>query len=104
MQDEAAAIAAGYARKVAELERENREKTQWAIDTETRLNADLAARAEQLAATVRLLDQAEATVVERTQWAQRVEAELAQLQTVMAMIRQSRWMKLGRKIGLGPQV
>jgi SAM-dependent methyltransferase len=104
LQDEAAAIAAGYARKVADLEQENREKTQWAIDTETRLTADLAARTEQLAATVRLLDQAEATVVERTQWAQRVEAELTKLQTVMAMIRQSRWVKLGRKIGLGPQV
>jgi ubiquinone/menaquinone biosynthesis C-methylase UbiE len=104
LQDEAAAIAAGYTRKVADLEQENREKTQWAIDTETRLTADLAARAEHLAATVRLLDQAEATVVERTQWAQSVKAELTQLQTVMAMIRQSRWVKLGRKIGLGPQV
>lgn len=104
LQDEAAAVAAGYARKVADLEQENREKTQWAIDTETRLTADLAARADQLAATVRLLDQAEATVVERTQWAQRVEAELTHLQTVMEMIRQSRWVKLGRKIGLGPQV
>ena len=60
------AAAAGYARKVAELEQENREKTAWAIETEARLTADLAARAEHLAATVRLLDAAEATVVERT--------------------------------------
>ena len=43
LQDESAAVAAGYARKVAELEQENREKTAWAVGTETRLNADLAA-------------------------------------------------------------
>ncbi len=104
LQDESAAIAAGYARKVAELEQENREKTAWAIETEARLTADLAARAEHLAATVRLLDAAEATVVERTQWAQRLEAEMAQLQALLAMIHQSRWIKLGRTVGLGPRL
>lgn len=103
-QRAAAAVAAGYARKVAELEQENREKTAWAVDIETRLTADLAARAEHLAATVRLLDAAEATVVERTQWAQRLEAELAQLHALLAMIRESRWIKLGRTAGLGPRL
>jgi ubiquinone/menaquinone biosynthesis C-methylase UbiE len=104
LQEESAAVAAGYARKVAELEQENREKTAWAVDTETRLTADLAARAEHLASTVRLLDAAEATVVERTEWAQRLDTELAQLQAKLALIRQSRWVKLGRTIGLGPRV
>jgi len=104
LQEESAAVAAGYARKVAELEEENREKTAWAIETETRLTADLVARAEHLSNTVRLLDAAEATVIERTEWAQRLEAELAQLQAKLAMIRQSRWVKLGRTIGLGPRV
>jgi SAM-dependent methyltransferase len=103
-QRNAAAVATGYARKVAELEQENREKTAWAMDTETRLTAELAARAEQLAATVRLLDSAEATVVERTQWSQRLEAELAQLQARMAMIQQSRWVRLGRTVGVGPRI
>jgi ubiquinone/menaquinone biosynthesis C-methylase UbiE len=103
LQEESAAIAAGYVRKVADLEQENREKTGWALDTETRLTADLAARGEQLAATVRLLDAAEATVIERTQWAQRFEADLAQLQARMGMIRESRWLKVGRTVGLGPR-
>jgi hypothetical protein len=103
-QRAAAAVAAGYAHKVAELEQENREKTAWAIETEARLTADLAARAEHLASTVKLLDAAEATVIERTEWAQRLDAELAQLQAVLAMIRQSRWVKLGRTVGLGPRV
>jgi SAM-dependent methyltransferase len=103
-QRAAAAVAGGYARKVAELEQENREKTDWALDIEARLTADLAARAEQLAATVRLLDATEATVVERTQWAQRLERELAELRAQLEMIRQSRWVKLGRTVGVGPRI
>jgi SAM-dependent methyltransferase len=104
LQEECATIAAGYSRKVAELEQENLEKTAWAIETETRLTADLAARAEHLAATVRLLDAAEAIVIERTEWAHRLQAELTQLQTYLAMIRESRWVRLGRTVGLGPRV
>jgi len=99
-----AEMAAGYERQVAELEEENRQKTQWAIDTETRLTADLAARAEQVAATVRLLDAAEATVIERTRWAQGLDAQLQHLQTQLDLIRQSRWLKLGRSVGLGPEL
>ena len=98
------AVAAGYERKVAELEQENRLKTQWALDTEARLTAELAARAEQLAATVRLLDAAEATVIERTHWAQGLNTQLQQLQTQLDLIRQSRWLKLGRSVGLGPEI
>ena len=103
-QRNSAAVAAGYARKVGELEEENREKTDWALETERRLMADLAAREKQLADTVRLLDSAEQTVVERTQWAQRLEAEIGQLRTMLAMIRESRWIKMGRTVGLGPRV
>lgn len=104
LQEEAIAIAKGYAGKVAELEEENRQKTAWAIEIETRLTADLAARANLLAQTVQLLDAAEHTVVERTQWAQRLDVELAQLQEQLAMIRESRWVKMGRTVGLGPRV
>lgn len=104
LQDEASAIATGYKQKVAELEQENREKTAWAIDTETRLTADLQARAKEFAHTVRLLETAEQTIVERTQWAQGLDAELTQLRAKLAMIRDSRWIKAGRTIGLGPRV
>ena len=48
------------------MEQENRRKTEWAIETEKRLSAALARKCEELAETVRLLDQAEATVIERT--------------------------------------
>jgi SAM-dependent methyltransferase len=97
-------MAAGYERQVAGLQQENRDKTEWALQTEARLMADLAARGEQHAATVRLLDKAEATVIERTEWAQRLDRELATAKAKLEAIRRSRWLKLGRIFGVGPKL
>jgi DNA repair ATPase RecN len=97
-------MARGYERQVAELEKENRAKTEWALETETRLTAELKGRAEQHAQTVQLLDRAEAVVIERTQWAQKLDEELAQAKTQLGMARESRWVKLGRMLGLGPKL
>lgn len=97
-------MAAGFARKVTELEEENRQKTQWALDTEARLSADLAGRCAELAEAVQLLDQAEATVTERTLWAQGLQSRLYRLEAQLRMVRESRWLKLGRMAGLGPRV
>jgi ubiquinone/menaquinone biosynthesis C-methylase UbiE len=100
----AAEVVARYNRKIAELESENLEKTTWALETETRLTGELSARTEHLASVVRSLDAAEATVIERTEWAQRLDQQLGQLRAQMEMIRQSRWVKVGRTIGIGPNV
>jgi hypothetical protein len=62
---------------------------------------ELEARERELAECVRLLETAEATVEERTLWAQRVEA---QRQVQLSLIRASRWLRLGRKFGLGPLI
>jgi 2-polyprenyl-3-methyl-5-hydroxy-6-metoxy-1,4-benzoquinol methylase len=97
-------MARGYERQVAELEKENRAKTEWALETEMRLTAELKARAEQHAETVQLLDRAEAVVIERTQWAQKLDEELGQAKTQLGMARESRWVKLGRMLGLGPKL
>lgn len=93
LQDELEAKVTAYERKVAELESEAMQMV-----------AQLAARAEEHAATVRLLDKAEATVIERTEWAQRLDAELAQARAVLDMVRQSRWLIAGRALGLGPKL
>jgi SAM-dependent methyltransferase len=103
-QTRATEVADQYARKVAELEVENREKTAWALETERRFSVDLAAKCEELAETVRLLERAEATVVERTQWAQQTQGQLNQLEAQLHMIRDSRWIRLGRTVGLGPRI
>lgn len=93
-------MARKYDLKVAELEEESRQKTQWALGIENRFKE----KAEELAETVRLLDRAEATVIERTLWAQRLQGSLTEAETQLQMIRDSRWVKLGRTINLGPKV
>lgn len=103
-QAASAQVVSQYNAKIAELEQDNRAKAQWAIDTEARLTKELTARAGELAEAVRLLDQAEATVVERTRWAQDLQKRIEFLEAQLALVRQSRWVKLGRAAGLGPQV
>ncbi|HEV2687767.1 MAG TPA: methyltransferase domain-containing protein [Bryobacteraceae bacterium] len=103
-QEAGAAVAAGYEAKVAELEHETRVRAEWAIETETRLTKELDDRCRELAECVRLLEAAESNVTERTLWAQRVEAERQELATQLNLVRASRWLKLGRKLGLGPKL
>lgn len=97
-------VVANYERVVAGLQEENRRKTEWAIDTEQRLSGQLAKKSEELVDAVRLLDTAENTVTERTLWAQNLQSQLDQLEQHLRMIRESRWLKLGRTVGLGPRV
>jgi hypothetical protein len=53
---------------------------------------------------VRLLAAAEANVEERTLLAQRAQAQRDELARQLNLIRASRWLKLGRKLGLGPVI
>ena len=110
-QDAANAMAAGYEAKLAELEADLAAKARWAIETEQRLSGELAARAaelaakcEELARCVELLDQAEKTVEERTNWALRLDGEVRELQARLSMVEASRWYRVGRALGLGPEV
>jgi ubiquinone/menaquinone biosynthesis C-methylase UbiE len=103
-QTAAAEVAAGYAAAIADLEKDNAEKTQWALDTEARLSKEIASKCAELAEAVRLLDAAEATVIERTRWAEQLRVETEQLDARLRMIRNSRWIRLGRTFGVGPQV
>jgi len=100
LQNEAADLAAGYQAQVARLEQEDQIKTEWARQA----SAELEAKCQELAHCVDLLDTAEATVRERTTWAQNAEQGRAQLEAQLEMIRASRWLKLGRRAGLGPDV
>jgi 2-polyprenyl-3-methyl-5-hydroxy-6-metoxy-1,4-benzoquinol methylase len=101
-QERARAVAAGYAAKVAALEDDIREKTQWAIDVETNLKADLARQTAELVRAVEALHHTEKELDGRTTWAQSLDAELRGVQAQLAVYRESRWVRLGRKVGLGP--
>ncbi len=85
---------------ITELHEEMDRKTAWALDIEQRLTT----KGAELAETVHLLDSAEATVIERTEWARRLDAQLQETTAQLEMVRQSRWLKLGRQLGLGPRV
>jgi SAM-dependent methyltransferase len=100
LQNEIAELAAGYQAQVARMEQEDQIKTEWA----RKASADLEAKCQELAHCVRLLDTAEATVRERTIWAQNADLARERLQAQMEMVRASRWLKLGRHAGLGPDV
>ena len=103
-QQNATEMAAAYDAKVRELEVENVAKTQWALETDQRLTAEIDRIGQELAECVRLLGQAEETVVERTVWAQRLEQEKQALLSQLNAVRTSRWVKAGRTIGLGPDL
>ncbi len=98
LQSEVQEIRSGYEAKVYELEEENRAKTDWALRTGQALEA----KCQELLECVRLLESAEITVKERTRWAQQVQAQQGELSAQLDLIRASRWVKLGRKLGLGP--
>ena len=101
-QANARKVVEGYAAKVAALEEENREKTKWAVDTETRLTAEIREQAKELELAVEALHRTEKDLEERTAWALRLQEEGRQLEQQVALFRASRWVRLGRKVGLGP--
>jgi SAM-dependent methyltransferase len=91
LQEELAAAQAAAQAKIAELDRENHVKTEWA----QQLNV-------QLEQCVGYLHRAENTVEERTRWAQRLDAEVEHLRRKLALLEASHWVRLGRRVGLGP--
>jgi len=110
-QESARVTAEGYAAKVADLELDIRAKTQWAIDTETRLTAEVKRQTKALGAAVEQLHHTEKELDERTAWAlelqeeaRRWREEAGRLADQVALFRASRWVKLGRKVGLGPDI
>jgi len=97
-------VASDYARKVAELEGDVRAKTQWALDVETALKAEIEKQTNHLAAAVDALHNTERELEERTAWALRLKGEAEALAHHLALVRASRWIRLGRKVGLGPEL
>jgi hypothetical protein len=72
------------------------------VAASTRLAQELDAKVLELVQCVEYLHAAEKTVEERTAWAQKAQAEADQLRSQVAAVQASRWVGLGRKLGLGP--
>jgi SAM-dependent methyltransferase len=98
-------LAAGGAR-IQELQNElasAQAEAQAKIDAlEARAHAQLEAKLLELSQCVEYLHQAEKTVEERTHWAQRLDAEVDELRRKLALVESSRWVRLGRRVGFGP--
>lgn len=108
-QEKAREMAESYEAKVSELETDIRSKIKWALDVEAALivevnkqTADLVKAVEALHHTEDALQQTEKELQERTLWALRLKKEATDLAQQVELYRASRWVRLGRKVGLGP--
>jgi SAM-dependent methyltransferase len=103
---QAAARAAvdGYEAELRRLEADKAAAVAWGQTKETELLAQLDASQAEFTKCLELFHQAEATIEERTTWARSLEAEVENLKQQLEAIRGSKWIRLGRSIGLGPKV
>jgi len=101
-QEAARKMAAGYEAKVRDLDEDIRAKTKWALDVEAALQADVQKQTAHLVAAVEALHHTERELEERTAWALRLQEEASALAQQVALVRASRWVKLGHKVGMGP--
>jgi chromosome segregation ATPase len=106
-QADAKQMAEGYEAQVSELKADLETKVSWARDAEKRLEAQTADKKK----AVEALHATEKELEERTAWAKRLEEERTQLEEErgrlegqVTLYRSSRWVRLGRKVGLGPEV
>jgi SAM-dependent methyltransferase len=79
LQQELAATQAGYAEKVRQLEAELAERLDWVHRIERELS-------------------------ERTQWALSLQAELAHSEAQLRLAADSKWVRLGRRLNVGPEI
>jgi SAM-dependent methyltransferase len=97
-------MAADYDAKIAALEKDIQARTQWARDVETSLTAEVRKQTAELVRAVEALHHTEKELQDRTAWALQLQEEARKLEEQVTLYRASRWVKLGRKVGLGPVV
>jgi SAM-dependent methyltransferase len=108
-QEMARQMAASYEAKVSELEADIRSKIKWVLDVEGALIVEVNKQTADLVKAVEALHRTEKELDDRTVWALRLEKEAGELAQQVGelgqqveLFRASRWVKLGRKVGLGP--
>ncbi len=95
-------MAEGYNAQILELEQDIRDKIKWAQDVEAALTAEVKKQTADLVLAVEALHHTEKELEERTAWALRLQEEARSLGEQLAIVRASRWVRLGRKVGVGP--
>ena len=89
------------------------ERTQWAlklnaeldraVENFRKLEADKDGVVGDLEKSVKLLDEAEQRVIERTEWARRLDRDLVQAREQLAALYGSPAYRIGRRLGLAPK-
>ena len=90
--------------EVSRLEVELQSKIALGEAAEARLAAEIADRVAELAKCVDLLHAAEKTIDERTGWAHNLQKEISALEERLTSAQGSKWLRLGRVLGLGPEL
>ena len=93
-----------YEAELRRLEAELDSRHAAAVALERRLQTELDAKCAELAKCVDLLHTAESTIEERTKWALQLQQEGAHLRSRLEAARASRWIRLGRIAGIGPEL
>lgn len=93
---------------------EHEERKEWALEADrerertlenyAKLEAEKATVHEHLERAVKLLDEAETRVIERTEWAQRLDAELAEYRRKIEAIQAAPAYRFARTFGLAPKL
>ncbi len=68
------------------------------------LQADRDEATRKLQAAIQQIDTTEQELIERTKWAQQLDEQVRQLEARWNLVRSSRWIGLGRQLGLGPNL
>jgi hypothetical protein len=100
LERESQELTAAHDAHIASLTAMVEERTKWAQECA----ADRDRQTRELATCVEALHKTEATLEERTRWALTLDEQRIGLETALASVRASRWIRLGRVIGLGPEL
>jgi hypothetical protein len=95
-------VAAAYEAELQRLEAEKAAAVAWAESKDREWSAAIAATQAELRRCLEKLHEAEALVEERTLWAQGLDREVAALREQLALAGTSKWLRLGRRLGVGP--
>jgi hypothetical protein len=93
-------MAEAYEQQLKGLEADLASKVAWAQDAEERLEEQIADKKR----AVEALHNTEKELADRTAWAISLEEERTRLEAQVTLYRASRWVRLGRKVGLGPEL
>jgi ribosome-binding ATPase YchF (GTP1/OBG family) len=103
-QAAATEVVAAYEAELKRLETEKAEAIAWAESKDQEWSAAVASAHAELQRCLEKLHESEALVEERTLWAQGLDREIVALREQLAAVGASKWIRLGRRLGVGPTV